>query len=211
MDHGDTAYLQSLHESRSFWDDQAAAFDEAPDHGLHDPAVRAAWMALLESCLPPPRQGALLDLGCGTGTLSLILAGWGYAVTGIDLSPGMIAQAERKAQAAGRPITFHVMDAAFPDLPGQTFDVLVCRHLLWALPEPAQVLRRWAGLLNPSGRLLLIEGFWHTGGGLHPAAVLAALPDTFSGTTHLNLSDRPALWGGPVQDERYLVAAEFRP
>ena len=49
-------------------------------------------------------------------------------------------------------------------------------HLLWALREPAQVLQRWVNLLVPGGRLILIEGYWHTGGGLHAEEVTEALP-----------------------------------
>ena len=54
------------------WDAQAEAFDEEPDHGLHDPVVRAAWQSLLRS-LMPPIPSRVADLGCGTGTLSLLL------------------------------------------------------------------------------------------------------------------------------------------
>src|SRR6478609_5325654 len=54
------------------WDAQAARFDDEPDHGLHDPLVRDAWRSLLRSVLPPS-PGRVADLGCGTGTLSLLL------------------------------------------------------------------------------------------------------------------------------------------
>ena len=54
-------------DAPEFWDDQAAVFDEAPDHGMSDPTVREAWAALLLPLLPsvPAR---VADLGCGTGT-----------------------------------------------------------------------------------------------------------------------------------------------
>ncbi len=104
---------QRLLESRQYWNDAAASFDNEPDHGLHDPVVLEAWTKLLRTWLPSTRS-AILDMGCGTGSLSVVLAGLGHAVTGIDLSPVMISLAEAKAAAAKRSITFHVMDAAFP-------------------------------------------------------------------------------------------------
>lgn len=58
----------------------------------------------------------------------------------IDLSPKMISLAQKKAASQGYQIEFRVMDAAFPQLPHNQFDVIVCRHLLWVLPEPPQVL-----------------------------------------------------------------------
>jgi 2-polyprenyl-3-methyl-5-hydroxy-6-metoxy-1,4-benzoquinol methylase len=192
--------------ARAVWDRAAAAFDEQPDHGLRDPAVRRAWTALLQCCLPE-QAAAILDLGCGTGSLSMVLAGLGHHVTGIDFSPAMIALARAKAAAGGQRINFHLMDAARPNLPAGQFDVLVCRHLLWALPEPPQVLQRWLGLLRPGGRLVLIEGRWDTGAGLSAQTVLAWLPTTLRRRT-VDLSRQPKLWGRPVADERYMIVAD---
>ncbi|MCB0003845.1 MAG: methyltransferase domain-containing protein, partial [Anaerolineae bacterium] len=87
---------QNRDEARRTWDLAAAAFDQEPDHGLRSPLVRAAWTALLSRWLPD-RDVAILDTGCGTGSLSVVMAGLGHRVTGIDLSPAMIAQARTKA------------------------------------------------------------------------------------------------------------------
>lgn len=197
-------HQQNLNDTRQEWDAQAATFDDAPDHGLRDPVIRTAWMTLLKDVLPSGKT--MLDIGCGTGSLSLVLAELGCTVTGIDLSPKMIALAQEKAKTANQPIQFHVMDAAFPDFP-QQFDGIICRHLLWMLPTPSAVLTRWIKLLKPGGRLLLIEGFWHTGAGMHSAQIIEALPDSLTNVTVRSLSDQPGLWGGEVKDERYLVQA----
>lgn len=197
---------ESAQKARRIWDNEADTFDQEPDHGLLDAVVRAAWQELLKTSLPPP-PAAILDVGCGTGSLSVLLAEAGYGVTGIDFSPAMIAQANAKAQRAGQSILFQVMDAASPSLLPQKFDVILCRHLLWALPEPALVLHKWAALLAGNGRFLLIEGFWHTGGGLHASQIVEALPATFSHIIVDDLSDNSALWGGGVNDERYLITA----
>lgn len=193
--------------SQVYWDSAAATFDNEPDHGLRDPAVRRAWRDLLLPWLPPA-PAPLLDIGCGTGSLTLLLAQLGYQMTGIDFAPAMVAQAQAKAQAAGHAIPFYVMDAAQPHLPAQHFALILCRHLLWALPEPDLVLQRWTELLLPGGRLLLIEGYWHTGGGLHAEAVVAALPSAIVNVVVQPLSAQSELWGSAVTDERYLVAAD---
>jgi 2-polyprenyl-3-methyl-5-hydroxy-6-metoxy-1,4-benzoquinol methylase len=200
------ASQESAQEARLYWDKEAETFDQEPDHGLLDARVRAAWQELLENLLPAPPAG-ILDVGCGTGSLSVLLAEAGYEVTGIDFSPVMISQAKMKAQRAGQAISFQVMDAAFPSSFPQKYDVILCRHLLWALPEPARVLHNWSTLLAPNGRFLLIEGHWHTGGGLHAREIVDVLPATFSRIVVEDLSDKPALWGGGVRDERYLITA----
>lgn len=201
-----------LHAARQYWDREAASFDQEPDHGLHDPIVLGAWTGLLKAWLSVP-QAQILDIGCGTGSLSVVLAGLGHLVSGIDLSPAMISQAERKAAEAGFQISFHVQDASHPQFSDHTYDGIVCRHVLWALPDLSNVLQRWVALLKPSGRLLLIEGVWSTGSGL-PASglpakeLLAALPPSLTNITLQNLSDQPDFWGGVVEDERYAVMAE---
>ena len=192
--------------ARQFWDAAAASFDDEPDHGLRDPLIAGAWREHLEQWLPStPKR--VLDIGCGTGSLSVLMAGLGHQVTGIDWSPSMVARAQVKAAAAGHDITLHVMDAAHPAFPAHSFDVILSRHLLWALPEPAQVLQRWLNLLAPGGRMILIEGRWHTGAGMSAQEVVNALPSSMSDALVQPLSDHAQLWGGEVKDERFVVLA----
>ncbi len=61
--------------------------------------MRDAWRALLLGVLPPA-PAAVADLGCGTGTLAVLLAEHGYAVDALDFSPAMVRLAEAKVDAA---------------------------------------------------------------------------------------------------------------
>ncbi|MFE9775470.1 class I SAM-dependent methyltransferase [Streptomyces sp. NPDC005931] len=188
------------------WDARAATFDEEPDHGLRDPRVRAAWSDRLRAWLPA-RAGDVLDLGCGTGSLSLLAAEQGHRVTGVDRSPAMIARAREKL--AGRDAAFLVGDAAAPPVGDRRHDVVLVRHVLWTLPGPGRVLRHWRGLLRPGGRLVLVEGVWGTASPVGiPADRLTALLAPLGGRVSVErLSDDAALWGGEVDDERYAVVA----
>jgi 2-polyprenyl-3-methyl-5-hydroxy-6-metoxy-1,4-benzoquinol methylase len=195
-----------LAESQRFWDREAAVFDDEPDHGLRAPEVLSAWTTCLARWMPASAT-TVLDVGCGTGPLSLVLASLGYEVTGIDLSPEMISRAEAKARSSGLLAVFSVMDASRPHLAPQQYDVVVCRHVLWALPDIAHVLERWTGLLTPGGRILLIEGFWKTNVSLHAEQIVEALPSSLADMTVENLSSNDRLWGRRVTDERYAVIA----
>jgi SAM-dependent methyltransferase len=190
---------------RGYWDAEAARFDEEPDHGLRDPQVRDAWDQLLRDHLPEP-PADVLDLGCGTGSLTLLLAAAGHRVHGVDISPVMIAAATAKLAAAGVPATVEVGDAADPPTRPDGYDVVLTRHVLWALPDPSTALERWVGRLRPGGRLLLVEGCWWTGGGLTSAETRRLLAPYASDVHTVPLAD-PLLWGGPVDDERYLCVA----
>lgn len=192
------------------WDAEAAAFDEQPDHGLRDPEIRRAWADRLRAWLPAAGAADVLDLGCGTGTLSLLAAEQGHRVTGVDLSPAMIDLARTKL--AGRDAAFLLGDAAAPPVGEQRFDVVLVRHVLWSLPDPARVLRHWSDLLRPGGRLVLIEGRWGT---VSPVGIpadrltelLAPLISAAGQVRVERLSEDPLLWGGTVEDERYAVVA----
>ena len=206
---GDTLGSQEkrLKESQEYWNHLAPTFDDEPDHGLRNPWVLETWTALLESWLPRS-NATVLDIGCGTGSLSVVLAGLGHRVTGIDLSPSMLALAKEKAAKNGLQIEFLIMDAAFPRFQHQLFDVIVCRHLLWALPAPGEVIQRWSNLLEQNGRLILIEGYWGTGSGLHHNELTQMLPDSMMLDGVYNLSELPDLWGGEVTDERFAIVAD---
>ncbi|NLM25908.1 MAG: class I SAM-dependent methyltransferase [Firmicutes bacterium] len=71
------------------------------------------------------RQPKILDLACGTGTLTLLLAQKGYQIAGLDISKQMLAEAERKASELGLPIKWYLDDLSDFDLAEQ-FDVLLC-------------------------------------------------------------------------------------
>ncbi|MFF9089329.1 class I SAM-dependent methyltransferase [Streptomyces sp. NPDC014991] len=188
------------------WDAQAAAFDDEPDHGLRDPGVRAAWAARLRSWLPG-HPADVLDLGCGTGSLSLLAAEQGHRVTGVDRSPAMTGRA--RAKLAGHAAQVLCGDAASPPVGARRFDVVLVRHVLWTLPDPARVLEHWRGLLRPGGRFVLTEGVWGTVAPVGiPAERLTALLRPLAGDVRVErLSDDALLWGKTVTDERYTVVA----
>jgi SAM-dependent methyltransferase len=193
-------------EAREAWDREAATFDEEADHGLHDPAVRQAWDALMTRLLPDP-PARVADLGCGTGTLSILLAKRGYPVTAVDVSPNMLAAAREKARAAGVVVDFQLGDAAQPELARRRFGVVLSRHVIWALPDPGAAFERWVQLLEPGGTVVLIEGRWSTGGGLTAAALRHLVEEHASVVDWEPLNDS-SLWGKEISDERYALVVQ---
>jgi len=133
---------------RGAWDDAAATFDQSADHGLRDPHVRSAWATLLADVLPKP-PSRVADLGCGTGSLACLAAELGHRVDGVDFSEQMLAVARSKTR--GRPgVSFVVGDASAPPLTEDVYDAVLCRHVLWALPDPEAALRAGSGSCGPA-------------------------------------------------------------
>jgi len=202
----------------AFWDEAAETFDAAPDHGLRDAAVRDAWARRLQAWLPPPPSD-VLDLGCGTGSLALVAVEAGHRVVGVDLSPRMVERARAKLGGAA---TVLAGDAADPPVGERRFDVVLVRHVTWTLPDPHTALRHWVSLLRPGGRLVLIEGRWSGDADSQPygegtarlpwsggvaAATLAAAVAPLAERQRVQPLDDPALWGRPIDDERYALIA----
>ncbi|BCW68558.1 SAM-dependent methyltransferase [Arthrobacter sp. NicSoilB4] len=196
---------------REYWDGQAADFDREADHGLLDPGVRRAWADLILPLIPLPGSD-VADLGCGTGSLSMLLAGAGHRVRGLDLSARMVDAARAKAagaaEAAGgrlpAAVEFLQGDASAPPYAQAGFDVVLARHVLWALPDPDAALGRWTRLLRGPGTLVLVEGMWGTGAGIPSNECRELVLRHRHHADVVPLTD-PALWGKEISDERYLI------
>jgi ubiquinone/menaquinone biosynthesis C-methylase UbiE len=207
-----------LEQVRRYWDDFAAEYDQAPDHGLLDSDIRAAWKDLLRTWLPS-RPARVADLACGTGSLAVLAAELGHQVSGVDLSGEMVARARAKTAPFGSAVEVVQGDAGSPPLAAGEFDVVLARHILWTLPDPTAALRSWVELLRPGGRLVLVEGRW----GLEGASD-EPVPPWRSGVPSEELADvvralvgEPAVvqlsdatyWGKEIEHERYLLTVRL--
>src|SRR5207237_10912279 len=102
-----------------------------------------------------------LDVGCGTGFLSLELAGRGHRVTGIDFAPQMLAEARKKATAQRLAVRFEEGDAEQLPFAAGSFDLVMTRHVLWTLPHPEPAVDEWIRVLRPGGRLAVMDSQCH--------------------------------------------------
>jgi trans-aconitate 2-methyltransferase len=111
-------------------------------------------VSLLEA-LPPAPRPVVLDLGCGPGHTTAMLADAfvGADVTGIDASGAFVAEARATAPAR---CSFRVADVTRTPLPGAPADLIYARFLVVHLPRPRAAVAAWAGQLR-SGGLLVVE------------------------------------------------------
>jgi SAM-dependent methyltransferase len=107
-------------------------------------------------------HAAILELGCGAGDLTCVLAPLAQRVVGIDLSQASLLAARRRADAQLSPLTaarieFLKMNAVRPEFPDQTFDYAVSTSMVEHLhPEDVDIhLREVWRVLKPGGRYLI--------------------------------------------------------
>ena len=188
--------------SSGVWDEAASSFDDEPDHGLQDAAVRSARRDLLLDVLPAA-PASVADIGCGTGTLARLLVDNSFVVDGLDFSPVMLKRARRKVPEA----RFVLGDASDPGLEQSAYDVVLSRHVLWALPDPRSAFAAWVGLLKPGGIVVLIEGRWSTGAGLTAEQATDVVRAVRSRAEVRPLREA-VYWGKEISDERYILVSD---
>ena len=143
-------------EIRDYWSARAATFDQQVGHEIFSEAERQAWQDLFLRHLGPGEGRSALDLASGTGVISHLLDGLGFKVTGLDWSDAMLTRARAKAQARGARIRFVMGDAERTLEKPESYDVIVTRHLVWTLVDPAAAFREWHSLLKPGGKVLAV-------------------------------------------------------
>ncbi|MBL0214925.1 MAG: class I SAM-dependent methyltransferase [Myxococcales bacterium] len=128
-----------------------------------------------------PDAPAILDVGCGTGEISSRLAEVfpRAQITGVDLLEPHLELARRRYAALADRLTFTQADAFELPFPAASFDLVVCRHLLQAVPRPEAILAEMVRVTRPGGVLHVIPedydmihagparldvgAFWHAG------------------------------------------------
>lgn len=105
-----------------------------------------------------PREGRVLELGCGAGDLSLLLARRGYQCSGVDFSPSAISWAVEKSGQAGVEIDFQVGNVLLlSQYADESFDLIVdgyCFHCIIG-EDRLRFLAEVKRLLKPGGFFLL--------------------------------------------------------
>lgn len=111
------------------------------------------WREKLWALVEGPR---VLEVGVGTGKN---MPYWpkGLQMTAIDLTPGMLDFAHRRAKELGLTANLQLGDAQSLDFPDHTFDAAVATFVFCSVPDPVLGLRELARVVRPGGQVLLLE------------------------------------------------------
>jgi ubiquinone/menaquinone biosynthesis C-methylase UbiE len=133
---------------RRYWDRQARGYDRKLARAERSLlAGGRAWVCGQAS-------GDVLEVAIGTGR-NLPFYPPDVRLTGIDLSPGMLARAGQRAEELGRAVDLRVGDAQALELPDVSFDTVVCTLSLCCVPDDRAAVAELCRVLRPGGLLLL--------------------------------------------------------
>ena len=135
---------------RRVWDKRAPSYDRLM--GLMEKLFFGdgrAWACSQAS-------GDVLEVAVGTGR-NLPFYPDSIRLTGIELSPAMLAMARRRAQELGREVDFREGDAQALTFPDASFDTVICTMSLCSIPDDRKAVAEMKRVLRPGGRLLLVD------------------------------------------------------
>lgn len=150
---------------RRYWDKHSASYDREMrffDRVLFKDS--RAWVC-------SQAVGETLEVGVGTG-LNLPFYPEKVRLTGIDLSPAMLAIARRQASRLDHPVELREADAHALPFPDASFDTVVCTFSLCAIPDDSRAVSEMKRVLRLGGRLLLAD---HVAGSLWPVRAVQRL------------------------------------
>jgi ubiquinone/menaquinone biosynthesis C-methylase UbiE len=128
----------------------------APGYDRQIAFLERIWFGGGRQWLGARAQGRVLEVAVGTG-LNLPHYPADTVVTGIELSPAMLAIATKRAADLGRDVDLRTGDAEALPFGDQVFDTVVCALSLCTIPEPATAIGQMWRVLVPGGRLLLLD------------------------------------------------------
>ena len=144
-----TTHNERIVEQFTRW---AKPFADLPVHSEADGMARTLAAAGIQPDL------TVLDVACGPGIVACAAAARAKHVTGIDLTPAMIAQARsRQASLKLANLAWHIADATQLPFADGTFDVVLTRYSFHHMTAPAAALREMKRVCREGGRVVVID------------------------------------------------------
>lgn len=172
---------RATEQQRRVWDQQAPRYDRQIAFW------ERVWFPGGREWIGARAHGRVLEVAIGTG-LNLDHYSPGVTVTGVELSPEMLARARERA---GSGVTLLVGDAERLPVEDAAYDTVVCCLALCSIPDPARALAEMHRALVPGGQLLLVDHVGSTWPPLYAAQWLAERVTVPFAGEHFTRRQRP--------------------
>jgi len=190
-------------QQQQHWDESASRYDRAMRF------VERRLLRDTRAWIGSRASGRTLEVAIGTG-LSLPHYRDDLELVGLELSPGMLAIARRRAADLGRAVELHEGTATQLPFADTSFDTVVCTLALCAIPDDHEALVEMVRVLRPGGRLLLadhVASTWPPVRGLQRLVERRSIPQAGEHFTRRPLPLVEALGLEIIEQERFLAGA----
>jgi len=144
----------------NYWTTRANGYSQSIREEL-DSFKKDAWKKLISEHAGQGDNIEALDIGTGPGFFAILMSDLGYQVTAVDYTEDMLQEARKNTENAGFYV--HLVKADAHKLPflDNTFDLIICRNLVWTLANPQTVYQEWRRVLKINGKVLVYDANWY--------------------------------------------------
>ena len=145
-----------LEKMKDYWNQRAYGYSQSTHEELKGNNFEYYTQILTDGA---PAGSALkcLDIGCGPGLFSSILAKMGHSVTAFDYSEEMLEQAKMNFKECSVSVEAVQGDAQNLPFEDNSFDYIVSRNVMWGMEFPARAYSEWLRVLCPGGRMMILD------------------------------------------------------
>ncbi|WP_347489744.1 class I SAM-dependent methyltransferase [Desulfoscipio sp. XC116] len=150
---------QTLFEQlETAWSKDAGGYDHSIQSQLKNRKDVIHWSNELRTVLGK-KPLHVLDVGCGPGFFTIILAGLNYQVTSVDGADGMVKCAVNNIKREGLTANIYKSDAVLLEKEEKgSLDAIISRDVVWTLYDPQKAFARWKDLLKEGGKVIIYDG-----------------------------------------------------
>ena len=144
------------------WTEDSGDYNDITQKQLRDKKTVAYWTRELKRLLgtQPLR---ILEVGCGPGFMSILMARLGHEVKAVDGAVGMVEKAKENMRKQNVQVEVCEEDAvSLSEEEAGSYDVILSRDVVWTLYDPEQAFRRWKEVLKPGGKIIYFDGDYQT-------------------------------------------------
>ena len=145
---------------KSYWTKRALSYSEQNKAEL-ECYKHNVWKHIILSNAPKKDILKVLDIGCGPGEFSIIMAEDGHDVTGVDITDEMLKQASENAKKYNVELSLKAMDVHNLEFEDDTFDLIISRNVTWNLTNPKKFFKECKRVLKNGGRMIYFDGNWY--------------------------------------------------
>lgn len=142
------------------WTKSAERYSEQNNRELQSDK-KDIWTKIILENMKKKGKLKILDIGCGPGEFSILMALAGHEVIGVDLTPAMLEQAINNARKYNVDATFINMDVQNLQFEDETFDLIIARNVTWNLQDAKSFFEGCQRVLKTGGRIVYFDANWY--------------------------------------------------